>query len=319
MLNGDYDIVILVADITDATGWCIDFGADNVTFDGNGRVILGNGALVGIDFSNRHNVVVRNSVVLLFEYGIYGDFCHDVVVQENSVLLCTCTGVYLGPGDGCAIVNNSLARNGVDNQFGAGIELQGGTWDFLISGNTLTENWQGMLIMHAYQGVLVGNRVEGSIDSGIVLAGSDNAVYHNALINNGQHATDYSGASNVWDGGYAEGGNFWSGHPNIDEFCGPEQTEAGSDAICDQPYVTGGPGGAVDRYPLIRPILGPWNPCDLDFDGDVDFSEFETLAVCFSGPGIEPMLCCLRTDIDRDVGVDMADFALFQVSFTGSP
>lgn len=88
MLNGDYDIVILVADITDATGWCIDFGTDNVTFDGNGRVILGNGTFVGIDFSNRHNVVVRNSVVLLFEYGIYGDFCHDVVVQENSVLLC---------------------------------------------------------------------------------------------------------------------------------------------------------------------------------------------------------------------------------------
>lgn len=62
---------------------------------------------------------------------------------------------------------------------------------------------------------------------------------------------------------------------------------------------------------------------DLDVDGDVDRSDFESFASCFTGPCADPPCssaqycheCCGRADFDQDGDVDLRDLARFQVEY----
>jgi len=62
------------------------------------------------------------------------------------------------------------------------------------------------------------------------------------------------GSTNVWDDGYPSGGNYWSDHVTVDDYCGFNQDEPGSDGIVDEPYIIN--YCTRDNYPLVE----PWSP-----------------------------------------------------------
>jgi len=82
-------------------------------------------------------------------------------------------------------------------------------------------------------------------------------VCHNGFVDNHIQAEDGAHGSDIWDGGYPFGGNFWSDYHVTDRYCGPGQNLTGSDGIGDTPYQVGHDtsvfpgGGGIDRYPLV--------------------------------------------------------------------
>lgn len=57
---------------------------------------------------------------------------------------------------------------------------------------------------------------------------------------------------------------------------------------------------------------------DVDFDGDVDLSDFAAFEECRTGPGSLGIPgSCTPFDFDVDRDVDMSDYAVFQMVFTG--
>ncbi|UCG15416.1 MAG: aryl-sulfate sulfotransferase [Phycisphaerales bacterium] len=69
------------------------------------------------------------------------------------------------------------------------------------------------------------------------------------------------------------------------------------------------------RDPRLAGLL--FCPSDLDGDGDVDLTDFNTFAGCMDGPDVAVVSGCELADIDTDGDVDLADFAAFQEAFTG--
>lgn len=58
---------------------------------------------------------------------------------------------------------------------------------------------------------------------------------------------------------------------------------------------------------------------DFDNDGDVDLSDFGLFQICFTGPVGGPVTGnCMRGDFDGDGNIDLADFGQFQIVFTGA-
>jgi hypothetical protein len=59
-------------------------------------------------------------------------------------------------------------------------------------------------------------------------------------------------------------------------------------------------------------------PGDFDGDGDVDLVDFGIFQICFTGPGgSKPFSECSVFDCEGDQDVDLVDFACFQKGFTG--
>ncbi len=93
---------------------------------------------------------------------------------------------------------------------------------------------------------------------------------------------------------------------------------AGSTAAIAAPFrdavTLGGDHGAVYIFDMDG-LAG-----DGDTDCDVDLSDFEGFDLCSAGPDQPPADTCpagVDADLDGDGDVDRADFALFQVGFTG--
>ncbi len=92
-------------------------------------------------------------------------------------------------------------------------------------------------------------------------------------------------------------------------------------------WVGNTPNAAWDMYGVIRgntvAIAAPPPPPsvspDMDGDGDVDLTDFGLFQVCYTGPGVEQSLqACLPARLDPDVDVDLDDYGIFQACLTGT-
>jgi hypothetical protein len=92
----------------------------------------------------------------------------------------------------------------------------------------------------------------------------------------------------------------------------------------DSPYLAGMSGTTAGR---VRIQQGNPVPGDFDEDGDVDLDDYLVFANCMAGPDAVPSPtqpyvtaqgCRHAFDLDVDDDVDLADFAGFQMEFTGS-
>jgi parallel beta-helix repeat protein len=228
----------------------------NATFNGNNHSLIALGGNHGIEglsvglnaysdppvVKNTSNVTVKNVNVRGSVWGL------SLINASNSL-----------------IVNNTISETGngylsMDQQT-AGIYIAGGASN-VIKGNTLSNNYNGVLLVESADNLIVGNTIANCYNPcgfsavGINFWGaSNNMIYHNNFLNNSMQA--YGGitiaaagvaplANNTWTDGHF--GNYWSDYqtkyPDVREV---ENTGTGS-----LPYVIDEKN--QDNHPLLEPF-----------------------------------------------------------------
>ena len=97
-------------------------------------------------------------------------------------------------------------------------------------------------------------------------------------------------------------------------------TVSGADAGDAANYrcvVTAACGSATSNEAALTLSAPAWAIADVDGDGDVDLSDFAVFQLCFSGPNQPVRSECNVVDFDRDGDADLGDFAVFQRCFNG--
>ncbi len=118
--------------------------------------------------------------------------------------------------------------------------------DMMISNLTIENSGVALLLGFSDDNTIVNSTFVNNTYGIYLYSSNGNLIYHNNFINNMIQAHD--NGINVWDSGYPSGGNHWSDWIGPDEYSGPEQDEAGSDGIVDEPREIEG-GDSEDRYP----------------------------------------------------------------------
>jgi parallel beta-helix repeat protein len=124
----------------------------------------------------------------------------------------------------------------------------------LIEHSLITNNAEGIEIFDSSNNSIVGNNITNNT-IGVSLVNSHySTICHNNFVDNTRQVDTHYQPTNLWDGGYPSGGNYWSDYNDADVYSGPYQNETGSDGIWDHPY--GVSFRFEDRYPLAE----PWTP-----------------------------------------------------------
>ncbi len=74
---------------------------------------------------------------------------------------------------------------------------------------------------------------------------------------------------------------------------------------------------AVNPVVAVPVDLTVSTPGDLDYDGDVDQTDYGLFQACYSGNGIEAAETCTDATMDADADVDLDDFSLFWLCLSG--
>ena len=197
----------------------------NITFNGNGHVLMGHGAdgfaMWGSDYVT--NVTIENSTATGFESCLLLDHSHNNTIKGNT---------FHGSAGSVVVVQNS------NNNIIDGNSITSGTYGadlvYYSANNTFTRNY-------------IANNTAWSI---AVHQGAGNDIfYHNIISGN---AISVDGPASIWDNGYPSGGNYWSSSNYVspDLFSGPYQNETGADGIGDRPYQVYGSAN-IDHYPFM--------------------------------------------------------------------
>jgi nitrous oxidase accessory protein len=260
------------------------------------------------------NNVEGNNVTANNDYGILLYDSSNNNISGNNV-----TNNEHGIGLYYYSYNNNISGNNVTNNYG-GILLADSSNNNNISGNNVTaNNWYGIALSYSSDNSVGGNNVTannyGGIhltyssdnnisgnniannEYGILLAdSSNNTIYHNNFVDNGEQV-DNEGSTNVWDDGYRSGGNYWSDYTGVD---------GDGDGIGDTAHVID--ANNQDNYPL----MSPWTALagDIDGDGDVDRYDFGTFAGAYGTTLGQPNYHA-RADLNSDGDVDRYDFGTF--------
>jgi len=197
----------------------------NIIFNGNGHVLMGNGAygfaMWGTDYVT--NVTIENSTATGFARGLILDHSH----------------------------NNTIKGNTFSGSSGAGVVVQNSN-NNIIDGNSITNSSTGAeLVYYSANNIFTRNYIAKNTYWSIAVhqgAGSD-IFYHNIISGN---AISVDGPASTWDNGYPSGGNYWSSSNYVspDLFSGPYQNETGGDGIGDNPYQVYDAAN-IDHYPFM--------------------------------------------------------------------
>ena len=228
---------------------------DNIVVDGAGYTVQGTGAddsppwYRGIDLSHRSNVMIKNTRISRFHYGIHLDES-----LNNNII-----GNYITNNSNIALYsssNNNVTGNYITNNNGNGIYFVDSSKN-TISGNNITNNNIGIfLYMGSSKNTIYGNNITNNYNGIYLCEASNNIIYHNNFINNMYHVYDVimefifgTRSVNIWDDDYPSGGNYWSDYTGED---------ANGDGIGDTPYVIYEKN--QDNYPLMEPVIIPEFP-----------------------------------------------------------
>ena len=203
--------------------------------------------------SSSNNTISGNNITNSGNYGVMIENSLDNNIVRNRVTE-NWAGIYLYS----SLDNKIVGNNATDNYY-YGVYI-GYSSNNILCKNNIANNYYGVyLSWWCSNNSIVANNVTGSSYYGVYIDESnDNIFYYNNFNNTWQV---YSDSTNIWDGGYPFGGNYWSDYIGVDSFNGPAQDVFGSDGIGDTQYsiTTDNP----DNYPLMAPFnifdAGIWN------------------------------------------------------------
>jgi parallel beta-helix repeat protein len=207
---------------------------DNITINGNGYSLNGNGASSGIFLEGRQHITIKNLTISNFEDGIVYSYYREMFSDCKNHALIANNIVNNKWGIYCYFAKNIvISGNVISNNSKTGTS----TFDsaqIQINGNTLSENNVAVRFTHL----------------------ENSNVYGNNFINNANQTSvdteskrgDSFGWSTInWN--YRRLGNFWSD-------C--EGADANKDGICDLPYIID--SNNTDHYPLMQPFMATPSP-----------------------------------------------------------
>lgn len=167
-----------------------------------------------------------------------------------------------------------------------------------VSENNIADNKEGIRLEYCSNNIFINNNITANNWHGITLWCSvDNKFWHNNFIDNTQHMYNYQDRyANIWDNCYPSGGNYWSGHPNID---------TDEDGIIDVSYEID--TNNIDRFPLLGSFnafdVGVWNgtACTVDVVSNSSISSFKVdvsqNTISFNVTGLEETVGFCRITI----------------------
>jgi len=238
------DLYTLTGNITsDSNGIVIE--RDNMTLDGAGYTLQGEGNGAGIDLSQRTNVTVQNTQITAFYYGIALYSSSNNTVSANNMTADEYCGISLQSSDYNTFSSNIMT----DNYDGIWLVSSSNN---TIYDNTATNNGGGIVLIYSSNNTVFGNTAINNYAGVYLYVSSGSRFFHNNFIGNFQQVSS-SQSANVWDNGYPSGGNYWSNCDGTDSHNGPYQNITGSDGIGDTPYVID--ANNTDHYPLMNPVI----------------------------------------------------------------
>jgi parallel beta-helix repeat protein len=219
-------------------------GSDYNTIKNN---LVFNNSDEGIDIDNSFNNTITNNTVEKSKYnGIALDDSRYNTIANNSVLN-NSNGIALDHSFNNMLINNTAYLNTYE-----GIKLKNSSTNSIRnnliysngdSGIYLRRSWDAESVVDGSSyNTITSNIIYSNDCAGIELKekSSNNHIYHNNLIYNGEPACD-EGNNNTWDNGPTIGGNYWSDHKCV-----------GNPSNGSQPYYVGRDG--IDHYPFEDPI-----------------------------------------------------------------
>jgi parallel beta-helix repeat protein len=319
--SGCTGVVIVMSENVTLSEFTVDGG-------GHGIWVRSSGCNVSNDIStgNRWEGVFLDGRANLANNNIVED---DVIINNNDAGIAAWTssnnqiesntvennefGIYL-------LVNSSMnliERNEVVNNRCFGIGVDGSNNNIIAHNNVSNNGWGGWdgvggisLIYQSTGNQIISNNVcynRKAID--LEYSCNDNVFYHNNFINNTVQVFSYWVLSNVWDGGYSEGGNYWGVYQGKDVMSGPYQNVTGSDGVGDTPYAVD--ASNQDRYPLMKPYSPMIGDCN--DDGVVDLKDLYLVAMAF-GSSVGSSNWNPQADLNNDGTVNIIDYFIVCVN-----
>ena len=225
----------LTGNITSSHADGIDVERDNIVLDGAGFTVQGEGTGNGIDLSNISNVTIENTNIEGWPVGAYLENSSNNTISDDNMTANNGAGIEFSFSSDNTIYGNSVASNpnGVwlvsssnntisentitANYLGASTMESDPVWGV---GLMLIDSSNNTVFKNDIQNNTIGIGLGASSDNTLsenILAGNDvginlelsgtmspeyssnNVIYHNSFLNNGQHAI--GGLQNVWDNG----------------------------------------------------------------------------------------------------------------------
>jgi parallel beta-helix repeat protein len=224
---------------------------DNIAINGMGYTLQGTGSN-GIALYHRHNVTITNMTITQFTFGIALEDSTNNLIAANNIFRIGDLGIFFKSSSNNTVICNNLTENGF-----RAVHLEGDSNYNVIVGNRLENGADtGVRILHSSNNTLAGNTLL-SVCSLYLWDAKDNQIYHNNFVSTQllYYAATGDNIGNVWDNGYASGGNYWGNYSGKD---------ANNDGVGDTPYIipTVGIGYSlnftgsnnIDQYPLISPF-----------------------------------------------------------------
>ena len=204
---------------------------DNITINGNGYSLTGNGDSIGFFLEGRQNVTIRNVTISNFRDGIAFSYYRDMYsdCKNNIIIASNITnnkwGVYCYQSRNITISGNVISNNSKHgiSTFNSG-ELQ-------IYGNTLSENNVAVRFTYCQDSLVYGNNFINNANQTSVDPESNSGLI-------------YGWSTIKWSNRRL--GNFWSDYNGAD---------ANKDGIGDTSYMIN--DNNTDLYPLIAPLTAP--------------------------------------------------------------
>jgi hypothetical protein len=252
---------------TNADGILIE--QTNASFIIRNVFIRGSSQSNGIFFFNVTNGLVDNTTITNSLDGITMTLS-NATIENSHISTNTEDGIKIVDGENVNLFNNTLTQ-----EMGAGIYSESCVKCALnITRNTIISNLSGIVLRSMNNSFVFENRITSNKNDGIgvyrstyvvfvlnnitdngvgadLVTSTNNLVHHNNFVNNHvKHAFDNETGQNMWDVGYASGGNYWSDYTGVDNCSGPHQDICPrSDGIGDTPYTF---VNARDNYPLMK-------------------------------------------------------------------